>query len=196
MEYVYDIVLNFREEYYDFYEWHPTDRIINIKRVPIYKISNTDYLNIKNNTVTIDKTSIPKNNKIILLTCGIEVMGILLNNNGNVIKKSSLIFEEADDILEDKDSIPNIDIKYEIIKKNKITNISRSSKEKISFINNYLKKLDKVKDEYLYKYIYYEIFNKEEKDIDIIIKDIKKIAKENIALLYSSIKKVNLELKR
>ena len=33
MEYVYDIVLNFREEYYDFYEWHPTDRIINIKRV-------------------------------------------------------------------------------------------------------------------------------------------------------------------
>ena len=196
MEYVYDIVLNFREEYYDFYEWHPTDRIINIKRVPIYKISNTDYLNIKNYTVTIDKTSIPKNNKIILLTCGIEVMGILLNNNGNVIKKSSLIFEEADDILEDKDSITNIDIKYEIIKKNKITNISRSSKEKISFINNYLKKLDKVKDEYLYKYIYYEIFNKEEEDIDIIIKDIKKIAKENIALLYSSIKKVNLELKR
>ncbi len=32
MEYVYDIVLNFRDKYYDFYEWNKKDKIINIKK--------------------------------------------------------------------------------------------------------------------------------------------------------------------
>ena len=34
MEYVYDIVLNFDNYYYDFYEWKTTDKIINIKNDP------------------------------------------------------------------------------------------------------------------------------------------------------------------
>ena len=34
MEYIYDIVLNFNDCYYEFYEWKSTDKIINIKRIP------------------------------------------------------------------------------------------------------------------------------------------------------------------
>ena len=120
MEYVYDIVLNFQKEYYEFYEWKSSDKIINIKKIPIYKINTKDYLNIKNNEVTIDKNAIPKKGKMFLLTNGIEIIGILIDNKGKVIKKSSLIFEESDDILKDKNEIKFINIKYHIDKINKV----------------------------------------------------------------------------
>ena len=196
MEYIYDIVLNFRDNYYDFYEWQKKDRIINIKRLPIYKVNNKDYLNIKYNKVIIEKDTLPKNNKMFLITSGIEVMGLLIDNNGKVLKKSSLIFEESDDILEDKEEIKLINIKYKIIKKNKINTLSRLTQEKIKYTNNYLKKLDKEKDKYLLKYLYYEIYDKEENNIDIIYNELLKLAKDNINKIYSSIKKINLELKR
>lgn len=196
MEYIYDIVLNFQDQYYDFYEWQKTDKIINIKRLPIYKITNKDYLNIKYNKVTITRNTLPKTNKMFLITSGIEVMAILIDNNGKVLKKSSLIFEESDDILEDKDEIKLIKIKYIINKKNNINIKSRIEQEKIKYINKYLKKIDKSKDEYLLKYLYYEIFNIEEDNIDIIYNELLKLSKNNINKIYTSIKKINLELKR
>lgn len=196
MEYIYDIVLNFQDEYYDYYEWQNKDNIINIKKIPIYKINNKDYINIKNNITTIDKKTLPKTNKMFLLTGGIEVMAVLINNNGKVIKKSSLIFEESDDILADKDEIKLIDIKYTINKKKNIIIKSRIEKSKIKFINNYLKKIDKSKDEYLLKYLYYEIFNIEQENIETIYNDLLKLSKSNINKIYDGIKKINIELKQ
>lgn len=196
MEYIYDIVLNFQDEYYDYYEWQNKDKIINIKKIPIYKINNKDYINIKNNITTIDKKSLPKTNKMFLLTSGIEVMAVLINNNGKVIKKSSLIFEESDDILTDKDEIKLIDIKYIINKKKNIIIKSRIEKLKTKFINNYLKKIDKSKDEYLLKYLYYEIFNIEQENIETIYNDLLKLSKSNINKIYDGIKKINIELKQ
>lgn len=194
MEYIYDIVLNFQDDYYDFYEWQTKDKIINIKKIPIYKINNKDYLNIKKNLITIDKDSLPKTNKMFLLTSGIEVMAILINNVGKVIKKSSLLFEESDDILDDKDEIKLIDIKYTINKKRNLSTKSRIEKEKTKYINNYFKKIDKLKDEYLLKYLYYEIYNKEQQDIDIIYNELLKLSKSNINKIYNGIKNINLEL--
>lgn len=196
MDYIYDIVLNFHEQYYDFYEWKPSDKIINIKRIPIYKISTKDYINIKNNEVTLERNTIPKTNKIFLITSGIEVMGIFIDNSGKVLKKSSLLFEESDDILEDKDEIKEINIKY-IINKRYLNNYqSRITKEKKEYINNYLNNIDKYKDEYLLKYLYYDIYNLEEEDTNIIYNKLIDLSKNNFNKLYESIKKVNLELKK
>lgn len=196
MDYIYDIVLNFHEQYYDFYEWKPSDKIINIKRIPIYKISTKDYINIKNNEVTLERNTIPKTNKIFLITSGIEVMGIYIDNSGKVLKKSSLLFEESDDILEDKDEIKEINIKYIINKKYLNNYQSRITKEKKEYINNYLNDIDKYKDEYLLKYLYYDIYNLEEEDTNIIYNKLIDLSKNNFNKLYESIKKVNLELKK
>ena len=38
MTYIYDILLNFNEEYYEFYDWNKEDTIVHIKKIPIYKI--------------------------------------------------------------------------------------------------------------------------------------------------------------
>ena len=196
MDYVYDIVLNFQNEYYDFYEWKPTDKVINVKRSPIYKVSNNDYLNIKKNDITIDKKSLPKDSKLFLITSGLEVMGILIDTNGKVVKKSSLIFEESDDILEDKDEIKSINLKYRINHMNKDYFQSRINKEKTKYIHTFLHTLDKQKDEYFLKYLYYDIYNDELDNIDEIYEKLLILSKKDISKMYESIKKVNLELKR
>lgn len=196
MEYIYDIVLNYQEQYYDFYEWLKTDRITNIKKIPIYKVENKNYLDIKNNQVIIERNTLPKKDKRFLITSGVEVMGLLIDNNGKVLKKSSLIFEESDDILEDKDEIKQINIKYKIYKKS-IPNIkSRVMIEKTKYIKEYFKKIDKIKDEYLLKYLYYEIYNIEQNDIDTIYKELLKLSKQDINKIYNGIKQINLELKQ
>ena len=196
MDYIYDIVLNFHEQYYDFYEWKSNDKVINIKRIPIYKILTKDYINIKNNDVTLERNTLSKQNKIFLITNGIEVMGIFIDNFGKVLKKSSLLFEESDEILEDKDEIKLINIKY-IINKRKPNNYkSRISQEKIKYITDYLNDLDKTKDEYLLKYLYYEIYNIEEENINKIYDTLLELSIKNPNKLYDSIKKVNLELKK
>lgn len=196
MDYIYDIVLNFQDRYYDFYEWYPSDRIINVKKIPIYKIFTKDYLNIKKYFVTIDKNTLPKQSKILLLTNGIEVMGILLDNDGKVLKISSLLFDEADDILKDKDSIQIISIKYTILRKRSPKLISRHNLEKKAYINKYLKNLDLLKDEYLMKYLYYDIYGDEENDTNKVYHKLLSLSKDNFDLLYKSIQKINLELKK
>ena len=196
MNYIYDIVLNFHESYYEFYEWKSTDKIINFKKIPIYKVSTKTYLDIKNNTTIIDKETISRPNKIFLITNGIEVMGLLIDSTGKVLKKSSLIFEESDDILEDKDLIKNITLKYTIIKSNNKLSISRLLEEKEAYLNNYFHKISPSKDEYLLKYIYYDIYNEEESDTNKIYKELLNLSKKDKSKLYTTIKKINLELKQ
>ena len=194
MDYVYDIVLNFQKEYYDFYEWRTSDKIINIKKISIYKIKTSDYLNIKLNDVIIDKNTFSNKNKMFLLTNGLEIMGILINNDGRVVKRSSLIFEEADSVLEDSDNILTIDIKYKINNINKLNYLSRFDKEKREYVLNYFKNIDMEKDKYFIKFLYYDIFMKDEKDINTIYNKLLELSTKDVEKLYSSIKKVNLEL--
>lgn len=196
MDYVYDIVLNFLDQYYDFYEWNLNDKIINIKKLPIYRVSTKDYVNIKFHVTVIDKNCLVKNSKIFLITNGIEVMGIMINENGKVVKKSSLMFDESDEILEDKEQIKRIDLKYTIIKKNKLNYESRALKEKKLFLKNYFKNIDKTNDEYLLKYIYYDIFHVEEENVDKIYDELILLIKSDIDKIYDIIKQLNIEIKR
>ena len=112
MDYIYDIVLNFQPQYYDFYEWKETDKIINVKKILVYLVNNEDYLNLKYNEVVLDKKNLPNQIKMFLITNGLEVMGVLLDNNGKVIKRSSLVFDESDEVLEEKETLKQLSIKY------------------------------------------------------------------------------------
>ena len=51
MNYIYDIILNFQKEYYDFYEWNNNDHIYHMRKIPIIKVNNKQLLDIKNNTI-------------------------------------------------------------------------------------------------------------------------------------------------
>ena len=40
MNFIYDIVLNFNKDYYDFFEWNKKDNIISIKKIPLFFVKN------------------------------------------------------------------------------------------------------------------------------------------------------------
>lgn len=195
MDYIYDIILNFQDHYYEFYEWHKEDKIINIQKVPIYKITTKNYLTIKNNYVTIDTNSLFGNKKIVmlLLTDGLEVMGIFLNSQGKVLKKSSLIFEESDDILENINKLKITKIRYKLNQIDYNSKKSRISTEKEKYINNFFNNINKEKDKYKLKYIYYDIYGKEESNISKIYCDLINLSKTNKLLLYDKLKQIELE---
>lgn len=192
MDYIYDIVLNFQDNYCEFYEWKSIDKVVNFKRVAVYAVSNVDYLNLKYNDVVIDRKIIPRQNKVFLVTNKVEVMGILLDNNGRVVKRSSLLFDEADEIIDEKDTIKKLPLKYvENIRKD-ITLVSRLEREKFDFIEKYFNNIDVEKDKYLLKYIYYDIFDLEEDNIDKIYLKLKNLKDTDVDKIYNSIMKVNL----
>jgi len=195
MDYIYDIVLNFQNDYYEFYEWKTSDKIINIKKISVYLTNNQDYLNLKYNDVILDIKLLPKASKMFLITNGVEVMGLLLDMHGKIMKRSSLLFDEADEVLEEKETIKALPLKYKKnIVKSQIST-SRIQSEKIKFLERYLSNIDINKDEYLLKYIHYDIYNKEENDIIKIYKELKKMIHNDVNRIYNSIKKVSIELK-
>jgi hypothetical protein len=53
MKYIYDIILNFNERLYEFYEWKDNDDVEYIKRIPIFKVSNDVFSDLKSNKVLV-----------------------------------------------------------------------------------------------------------------------------------------------
>lgn len=181
MTYIYDILLNFKDELYDFYDWNKIDNIIHVRKIPILKIDTKDLINIKNNNIVIDEKILeqiknkaeiftPKNIKkmeyMFLLSDGKYVLGVL--KQGRKIKKSSLLIDEEMDILDEIDNLEKINIDYKIIDKEKIEELkTRKQKETERFIKKELNKI-KNEDDKL-KYLYYECFNEKEENIEKII---------------------------
>lgn len=191
MDYIYDIILNFQNNYYEFYEWKKEDKLINIKKILIYKISNEDYLKLKHNDVVIDIKEFPKQIKMMLVTNGEEVMGLLFEQSGKVIKRSSLLLDESEEILEEKEIIKNIKIKFLKNTSKKKILLGRIAEEQSFFLEDFLSKIDLNKDKYLLKYIYYDIYQEEEDNPQIIQKKLEELMNTNNKELYNSIQKIN-----
>ena len=174
MNYIYDIVLNFNKDYFYFYEWNKKDSIINIKKIPLFIVSNNTFNKMKYDNVVVssdfinlikDKTFTYSKNKIgngTLLSNGKEVIGVLFDDMGNLIKRSSLPIDEEEEVLEEinDEEVFNIDIVSS--RKNRHDDINRIEREKKAFLNKYIKKENKITT---LKYLYYDFFEKEEENI-------------------------------
>lgn len=192
MNYIYDILLNFKDEFYDFYDWNNNDNIQHIRKIPIFKIESDDLINIKNNKIKLDISFLEKiENKTELFTnkgvkrirysClfsdGESVIGI--NYINKKLKISSLLIDEEMDALEDIISMDNEEIRYKI---EKINNSNELKTRKQLEIENYLKKeLFKIKDDLeKLEYLYYECFNEKEHNKDKIMIKFNKFNDENV----------------
>lgn len=189
MKYVYDIELNFNKYYYDFFEWKPEDHITKIKKIKIYKVSSKDYLILKNNEVII-KDYI---DKMILVTNSIEIMGLLFNKKGKLLKRSSIKLKDASIILKNCNNINMISIKYLKNINRKVNYLGRNYLERNEYINNFFKRIDLKKDEYLLKYIYFEITNEILDNTNNVYKKLLNIKKYNYKTLYETIKNIKKE---
>jgi len=171
MNYIYDVVLNFNEEYIECYEWNKKDEYTYIDKIPIYVVNDTSMNDIFSNVIKINKSLLDEiynktytnKNKIkysLLVTDRNRVVGLMFNEAGLVIKRSSLLIDEEDVVIEES-NLSTLDIfDYEIIKP--IYNnyfLSRNEKHiKKSLLSeiNYLYN-NKIYDEL--NYLYYEIYN-------------------------------------
>ena len=204
MNYIYDIILNFNEEFYDFYEWKNNDNVINVRKIPVLKVDENTYVSLRNNRVqvsmeTID--SLKKNfslynekiegNIICLITNGMSAFGIMFNNNGYLIKRSSMLFDEEEEVIDESENIKEVKIDFIKNEKQKSNNISRIVKEKQKFIKDYISSVD---DELTLKYIYYDYFEKEENKNnikEILLSEINSEWNSKLSKLYDLTKLLN-----
>lgn len=185
MNFIYDITLNFKKEYLSFYEWRDEDNPIFILKIPLIKVSENTFLDIKNNNVIFNndlinlinnKTEIysPSSVKInkysFLLAYEEEVIALMLDENKKVIKKSSLSMDEENDVLNMLPLIKTTFIDYKVLNKKRINLLfkTRSEKEKIKKEEKVLNKIMMQKKYDFLKYIYYEIYLEKCNDINKI----------------------------
>ena len=170
---IYDLILNFQENYYEFYEWNNNDEMIHIKKISLMKITSQDYNNILNKKVKFDdnflfnifnKCEYYDNKKIQNIA-----YAILLTDSYRVMA------EDEEDIIDISDRLGCLKINYQILEsKNNEFDKTREEIEIINFIKNDLlesynnKKYDKL------KYLYYEYFSRETNDIKKIKTDLEK----------------------
>lgn len=173
MNYIYDIVLNFNKCYYEFYEWNKKDKLLNVKKIPLFRINSENLNYFKYNIVRVNNDFINKicnlttfyskydNKYMCLLSDGNETIGVMFDKNGNLIKRSSMVFDEQDECNDEVYNEGEINIDLIINKKNKYIFISRCDMEKRDYLNKYINKLDVKNDYDILKYIYYDYFEKE-----------------------------------
>ena len=189
MTYIYDILLNFNNNFYEFYEWEKNDTIYHIKKIPIIKIDASFMDDLLEKKIVIDdplvssiqnKTELFDNRKVktlkyaCIFTDTYRVLGVLLNDEFQVFKVSDLLLDEAMDAIDISRRCNFTDITYNIIgtKKNNsflTRNEIRIKKYLLSEIKNAYKENAKEKLEYLY----FELFNEVETNEDKIFETLK-----------------------
>lgn len=171
MNYIYDINLNFNDVYYEQFEWNKGDKIKRIKKIPIIKISETDFIKIYNYNFKIDKDIFDKiksktetynnRNKLYaycLFSSDNNVLAIKFDKFGNSKQISSLCVEDELDIIEGI-KISKKKINFTLKEKRKKYYQTRYERKSKIYITNQLNKLDIKNDKDKINYIYYECFN-------------------------------------
>lgn len=188
MNYIYDIILNFNKDYFEFFEWKKGDKIINVKKIPAFRVSSEDLKNLKYNFVKVSKKFLDKIYDLTLFyskmdykyMCLVsdtnETIGLMFDKDGKLIKRSSLVFDEEEEVNEEVEREEEINIEYIDNKYKEIECISRIEKERRDYLFKFVNNLDIEKDEGILKYMYYDYFEVEEDDTvkikNVIIKEI------------------------
>lgn len=201
MNFIYDIALNFNNNYYEFFEWNKRDNIINIKKIPLFVVSNDVFIMMKYDKVSVDlnficdirdKTFTYSRIKLgpsCLISNGKEVIGLLFNDNGDLIKRSSLLLEEEEEVLDEITDNKVYTINIVKSKKIEVKHINRIEREKKDFLVKYINK----EKNYIYlKYLYYDYFEKDEDNIttikDSLINEIKNNWNRRFNNFYDTVK--------
>lgn len=198
MKNIYDILVNFKKIPYEFYEWNKEDDVKHVKKMPSIKVSDSALYDIFYNDVVVsknfldqikDKTEIffGRTVKKVKYACVIYnddvALSILLNDNGEIIGKSKLLFDEEEDVL--KEDVPVKEIDYNIIKKSKkISGLTRREEKIVLLLSKYLDKIHESKKNDEIKYMYFECFNEVEEDNEKAYKNLKnEVLKANLNVI-------------
>ena len=176
MIYTYDILLNWTKEerLKEFYEWNLEDDLEHIKKMPIIRIRESLLKDLLTSKVKIDKTFLSKikyksesyfHNEIdvidyaVIVTTEKKALALELDNEGNIMYKSSLLIDEEEEVLEIGEELVIMDIPYEVITKNKkVSYLTRKEEEEKKLLIKEIKKIKQNKERSKLNYLYKEFF--------------------------------------
>lgn len=177
MKKTYDILVNYQKIAYEFYDWNKTDDVKHIKVIPTFKVSDKCLQDFYNYDLMVDRTFLDmikdkteifikgltvKEPYACVLFSSYSALSFKFDKQGNVIGKSNLLFDEADDIITTFYSLEESKINYKVTNMEKLNSFyTRYESKMIDDLINYLKQIQKNSNDYETKYIYFECFNKE-----------------------------------
>ena len=191
MNYYYDVVLNFQDDYCMFYEWDKEDTIEYIKKIPLFHIHSKDFIDIYTKRIRVNKDFLEKiENKTILkqsvlkYTCiisdGKNSIALEFDDDGKTINKSSLLLEDELNINEFMYNIEISNIDYEIIGIESFNKETRQELKIKKILRIEILKMYNNKELSKLKYIYLEWFNKIDSNYKKMYEDMLKKIKEKL----------------
>lgn len=184
MNYIYDIFLNYNRNLYDIFEWNKDDKILHIRKIPVFLLSTNDLYNLINNRVVISKDLLTKLYKKteVFVSRGIQyldyafiatdrndVVAFKLNKNGFITGYSHLLLEGEVEVIDYSRTLSLQVIDYKILDKNSFERFKTRNEVYIKkFICEKLNKMLENKEFHKVKFLYLEFFNKEINDNTLI----------------------------
>ena len=207
LNYYYDILLNWNEVGYSFYEWDDTDVLELVKKIPFFKVRHKtlvdlitnkvkvepDFLNlIKDKTLVSNRKFTTKLSYAALLTDNKNVIALEFNEEGLTINQSYLLIDDELNTLESTYGLKELLLNYEIIKPLVISKTLRQEQSAKSFIIFEINQLYQKGDLNKLKYLYYEYKQITSEDLELIyhtfLEDINQDFNVNLLKLYHIIK--------
>ena len=189
MNYIYDIVLNFKESkrILEPFEWECSDELINIKKAKVYRVSKKVLEDFYNYNIKVDKNELNKYSAVLykqnkkkykyiaIFTDTYISLGILFDSDGNVYGKSKMLFDEELDSINIAFKSDLVDVKYKRLDKvMKDEYLTRSDEAKKEFLLREFRNLYKNRDYDKLKYLYLEYFGSKCDDNKIVLNDLVK----------------------
>lgn len=183
MNYYYDVLLNFQDNYYMFYEWDELDTIEFAKKIPLihtdtkiltHMISKIVKVNIDFLKQIENKTKLKQNKNLeyaCIISDGKNSIAIEFNKEGKIINKSSLTIEDELNINEFIYSINKIKIDYEILEDDVFFKEIRQEFKIKKILKLEINDMYREKKYSKLKYIYLEWFGELLENIDLMYKN-------------------------
>jgi len=171
MNYYYDFLLNFQDEYCMFYEWDESDNIEFIKKIPLFHIDSKTFVDLLTKKVSLskeflktieNKTKIKQNNYLKYTSIfgdGKNSIALEFDDNGVCINKSSLMIEDELNINEFMYTINLNKLDYKILGTEKLEKETRQELNIKKLLKIEIKNMYDKKEFSKLKYIYLEWFN-------------------------------------
>lgn len=173
MNYVYDILSNFNQELYDFYDWDKNDNFTHLRKVPSFRVSKEVLVDlmfkkvkikgnllklIKDKTHVFTKEGVDVIEYCFIVSDSVNALGVILDEDGVVYKRSKFLVSEELEINKCLKTSKIYNVEYNLLSsKTHYSNMTRNEEKVTNLILNELELIMDSTDKI--DYLYYEWFN-------------------------------------
>lgn len=173
MNYVYDILSNFNQELYDFYDWDKNDNFTHLRKVPSFRVSKEVLVDlmfkkvkikgnllklIKDKTQVFTKEGVDVIEYCFIVSDSVNALGVILDEDGIIYKRSKFLVSEELEINKCLKTSKIYNVEYNLLSsKTHYSNMTRNEEKVTSLILNELELIMDSTDKI--DYLYYEWFN-------------------------------------